>query len=121
MWDQCFSNDCRWFVVSTYTHWVFGVFSNGEMHVYGKQTCMAYTRMPDWMDVFVSPLYKHDSCNPTVLEIIAFWVISAMGGEGGWVPPEGHGGCELHIQLLSATVMDISVDIPKALAVAKYE
>jgi len=91
------------------------------MHVYGKQTCMAYTRMPDWMDVFVSPLYKHDSCNPTVLEIIAFWVISAMGGEGGWVPPEGHGGCELHIQLLSATVMDISVDIPKALAVAKYE
>ncbi|KIM65230.1 hypothetical protein SCLCIDRAFT_112948 [Scleroderma citrinum Foug A] len=103
VWDQCFSNDCRWFVVSTYMHWVFGVFS------------------ADWTDAFVSPLYRHDSCSPTVLEVMAFWVISAMGSEGGWVPPEGRGGCELHIQLLSATVMDISVDIPKALAVAKYD
>lgn len=82
---------------------------------------MAYARMLDWTSVFVSPLYRHDSCSPTVMEVMVFWVISAMGGEGGWVPPEGHSECELRIQLLSATVMDISVDISKALAVANYE
>ncbi|KAL4067602.1 hypothetical protein J3A83DRAFT_4096468 [Scleroderma citrinum] len=103
VWDVCFSNGCRWFVVSTYTHWVFGVFST------------------EWMEVFVSPLYKHDSCSPTILEVLGFWVVSAMECEGGWVPPEGRNGHEFNMQHLSATVMDISVDILKALRVANYE
>jgi hypothetical protein len=40
LWDCCITRSCPWFVVSTYTHWVFGVFSNGELDL------VAYQRFP---------------------------------------------------------------------------
>ncbi|KAG6333132.1 hypothetical protein ID866_5959, partial [Astraeus odoratus] len=101
LWDTCFSSNCQWFVVSTYTHWVLGVFSAG------------------WTDVFVTSVYKHDRRNPTVLELLLFWVISAMGCEGGWVPPQF--GSDVPSQLLCATVADMPVDDTKYLTIARYE
>lgn len=103
VWDSCFSCDCRWFVVTTYRYWVFGVFS------------------PDWGDVFVSPLYTYDSCDPTILELLLFWVVSAMGYEGGWIPPETRAGSKLPIQCLSATVTDLFLNVSKAMAVVAYQ
>lgn len=103
VWDSCFSSDCRWFVVTTYKHWVFGVFS------------------PNWTDVFVSPLYRYDSCDPTILELLLFWVASAMGYEGGWIPPEIRAESKLPIQCLSATVTDLFFNVSKAMAVLVYQ
>lgn len=102
VWDSCFSSDCRWFVVTTYKFWVFGVFS------------------PDWSSVFVSPVYKYDSCDPTILELLLFWVASAMGYEGGWMPPETHAKSKLPIQCLSATVTDLFFNVSKAMAMVAY-
>ncbi|KAI6167044.1 hypothetical protein EDD17DRAFT_1542593 [Pisolithus thermaeus] len=92
----------RWFVVTTYRYWVFGVFS------------------PDWSDVFVSPLYKYDSCDPTILELLLFWVVSAMGYEGGWTPPETRTQLKLPVQCLSATVTDLFFNVSKAMAMVAY-
>ncbi|KAG1837136.1 hypothetical protein C8R48DRAFT_743695 [Suillus tomentosus] len=62
----CITRSCPWFVVSTYTHWVFGVFLNG------------------WTAAFVSPVYSYDSHDPSVLQLL-FWPCSAMGLPGDWV------------------------------------
>ncbi|KAG1731905.1 hypothetical protein EDB19DRAFT_1912290 [Suillus lakei] len=70
LWDCCITRSCPWFVVSTYTHWVFGVFSSG------------------WTAAVVSPAYSHDSHEPSVLQLLLFWLCSAMGLPGGWVVPE---------------------------------
>ncbi|OJA21622.1 hypothetical protein AZE42_01667 [Rhizopogon vesiculosus] len=70
VWDCCITRSCPWFVVSTYTHWVFGVFSNG------------------WTAAFVSPVYSHDSHEPSVLQLLLFWLCSGMGLPGGWVVPD---------------------------------
>ncbi|KAG1827324.1 uncharacterized protein BJ212DRAFT_1311562 [Suillus subaureus] len=67
LWDCCITRSCPWFVVSTYTHWVFGVFSNG------------------WTAAFVSPVYSHDSHDPSVLQLLLFWLCSAMGLPGALV------------------------------------
>ncbi|KAJ8594333.1 hypothetical protein M405DRAFT_784805 [Rhizopogon salebrosus TDB-379] len=70
IWDCCVTRSCPWFVVSTYSHWVFGVFSNG------------------WTTAFVSPVYSHDSHDPSVLQLLLFWLYSAMELPGGWVVPD---------------------------------
>ncbi|KAN0077311.1 hypothetical protein V8E55_011166 [Tylopilus felleus] len=100
VWDTCISRNCPWFVVTTYTHWVFGVFSSG------------------WTTSFVSPLYAFDSHTPTILELLVFWLISAMGYPGGFVVPEISHELAHRRQLLVATPRDISRDEPtEALAV----
>ncbi|KAG9318457.1 hypothetical protein JVU11DRAFT_548 [Chiua virens] len=84
IWDTCISSDCPWFIVTTYTHWTFGVFSAG------------------WSASFVSPIYAFDSYTPTILEVLAFWLISAMGYSGGFVVPEIPSESVHHGQLLVA-------------------
>ncbi|KAI9566451.1 hypothetical protein HD554DRAFT_1113745 [Boletus coccyginus] len=100
VWDTCIHRNCRWFIVTTYTHWVFGVFSAG------------------WTVSFVSPPYAFDSHTPTILEILVFWLVSAMGYPGGFVVPEIPYEVVHRRQLLVATPRDISRDEPaEALAV----
>jgi len=100
VWDTCICRNCPWFIVTTYTHWVFGVFSAG------------------WTASFVSPLYAFDSCTPTILEVLVFWLISAMGNPGGFAVPEISSELVHRRQLLVATPRDISRDEPaEALAV----
>ncbi|KIJ69437.1 hypothetical protein HYDPIDRAFT_106055 [Hydnomerulius pinastri MD-312] len=103
IWDACVSTNCPWFIVSTYNHWVFGVFSAG------------------WTASFVSPVFTHHAYAPTILELVFFWTISAMGYPGGWVVPEIRTESALHKQLLTATVVDISPQDPtEALALSAF-
>ncbi|KAJ7493138.1 hypothetical protein B0H11DRAFT_978733 [Mycena galericulata] len=60
VWDTCIASKTRWFVLTSYNQWVFGLFSEG------------------WTIGFVSGVYQFDARNPTVLEILAFWVACAM-------------------------------------------
>ncbi|KAH0830544.1 hypothetical protein J3R83DRAFT_1998, partial [Lanmaoa asiatica] len=100
IWDTCICRDCQWFIVTTYTHWVFGVFSAG------------------WTASFVSPVYVFDSRMPTILGVLVFWLISAMGYPGGFVVPEISYELVHRRQLLVATPRDISREEPaEALAV----
>lgn len=91
LWDCCITRSCPWFVVSTYTHWVFGVFSNG------------------WTAAFVSPVYSHDSHDPSVLQLLLFWLCSAMGLPGGWVVPEVRIEPAYPSYHLTALVADLAV------------
>ncbi|KAJ6453873.1 hypothetical protein C8R47DRAFT_242587 [Mycena vitilis] len=60
VWDTCVTNKTRWFVLTSYNHWVFGAFSEG------------------WTMGFVSEVYPFNTCGPTILELLAFWVACAM-------------------------------------------
>ncbi|KAG2132491.1 uncharacterized protein EDB93DRAFT_1093800 [Suillus bovinus] len=91
LWDCCITRSCPWFVVSTYTHWVFGVFSNG------------------WTAAFVSPVYCHDSHDPSVLQLLLFWLCSAMGLPGGWEVPEVRIEPAYPSHHLTASVSDLAV------------
>ncbi|KAH7889719.1 hypothetical protein F5I97DRAFT_1846643 [Phlebopus sp. FC_14] len=89
VWDSCVSGNSPWFIVSTYTDWVFGVFSAG------------------WTASFVSPVFHYDSHGPTVLEVLLFWLVSAMNLPGGWVVPEVRIEAAFPTrQLLTATLRD---------------
>ncbi|KAH7930801.1 hypothetical protein BV22DRAFT_1109016 [Leucogyrophana mollusca] len=101
LWDSCVSKDCPWFVISTYTHWVFGVFSEG------------------WTAAFVSPVYSYDSHDPSVLEVLIFWFASAMGLPGGWQVPEVRIEPAYPRLQLTAVARDIlAAGPPKALALS---
>lgn len=66
----------------------------------------------------MSPPYAFDSHTPTILEVLVFWLISAMGYPGGFVVPEISYEVVHRRQLLVATPRDISRDEPaEALAV----
>ncbi|RDB21334.1 hypothetical protein Hypma_011579 [Hypsizygus marmoreus] len=60
IWDVCVRRRTRWFVLTSYTNWVFGAFSEG------------------WSSAFVTDVYAYDSCNPSIAECLTFWVVSAM-------------------------------------------
>ncbi|KAL6308990.1 hypothetical protein BKA93DRAFT_724538 [Sparassis latifolia] len=70
IWDVCFLERSHWFVVTTYFGWVFGAFSKG------------------WTRAFVSPIFKSDEQDPTVEEVLVYWLASAVGVDGGWTIPE---------------------------------
>ncbi|EGN92463.1 hypothetical protein SERLA73DRAFT_117361 [Serpula lacrymans var. lacrymans S7.3] len=89
VWDTCVRKDCPWFVVSTYAHWVFGVFSTG------------------WTAAFVSPVYSYDSHDPTILQTLLFWAVSAMGLPGGWKIPVDRTEPAVPRQEVPCTVYDI--------------
>ncbi|KAF9564660.1 hypothetical protein CPC08DRAFT_760073 [Agrocybe pediades] len=69
IWDTCQTETCDWFILTNYTHWVFGAFSSG-----GRAA-------------FVSSVipYQNDAKSPTILEWILFWLSSA-GGKGYKIP-----------------------------------
>lgn len=76
---------------------------------------------PGWTAAVVSPLYRHDSYDPTVLELLLFWMISAMGSDGGWIAPkDSDDEPALPMQSVCATAMDLSAK-SKALALAMYQ
>ncbi|KAJ7740446.1 hypothetical protein DFH07DRAFT_965335 [Mycena maculata] len=60
VWDTCVVSKTRWFALTSYDQWVFGLFSEGR-----------------WTIGFVSRVYQFDACHPTVLEVLAFWVACA--------------------------------------------
>ncbi|KAJ7728895.1 hypothetical protein B0H16DRAFT_1330661 [Mycena metata] len=60
VWDTCVARKTRWFVLTSYTHWVLGVFSEG------------------WTIGFVSNVYGFDTRDATILELLAFWIACAM-------------------------------------------
>ncbi|KAJ7648857.1 hypothetical protein B0H17DRAFT_1102808 [Mycena rosella] len=61
VWDTCVARKTRWFVLTSYNQWVFGAFSEG------------------WTIGFVSlHVLQFDARDPTILEVLAFWVACAM-------------------------------------------
>ncbi|KAJ7079296.1 hypothetical protein B0H15DRAFT_518829 [Mycena belliarum] len=60
LWDICVQRKTRWFILTSYEQWVFGVFSEG------------------WTIGFVSEVMQFDAQGPTVLEALAFWIACAM-------------------------------------------
>ncbi|KAI0798054.1 hypothetical protein C8Q75DRAFT_740501 [Abortiporus biennis] len=70
VWDLCYRQKCRWFVVTSYWGWVFGTFSDG------------------WTRAYVSPVVSSDNYRPTVLECLVFWFASAFRMDGGFSIPE---------------------------------
>ncbi|KAJ6496653.1 hypothetical protein C8R47DRAFT_973464 [Mycena vitilis] len=70
IWDACVAKNTRWFVLTSYNQWVFGVFSNG------------------WTAAFVSTVQNFDSVSPTIIEWLTFWVASAMHFKGHSLIPK---------------------------------
>ncbi|KAF8339746.1 uncharacterized protein EI90DRAFT_3117524 [Cantharellus anzutake] len=66
IYDRCHRLHCRWFVVSTYDSWCFGVFSRG------------------WTSAFVSSPKSGGSRSPTILQCLVYWILSSMDCEGKW-------------------------------------
>lgn len=60
----------------------------------------------------MSPVWAFDSRMPTILEVLVFWLASAMGYPGGFVVPEISHELVHHRQLLVATPRDISREEP---------
>ncbi|KAF9069660.1 hypothetical protein BDP27DRAFT_1222193 [Rhodocollybia butyracea] len=60
LWDLCVSKNTPWFVLTSYNHWTFGMFSKG------------------WTSAFISGVYEHKTFSPTVVECLTFWIASAM-------------------------------------------
>ncbi|OCH92750.1 hypothetical protein OBBRIDRAFT_772775 [Obba rivulosa] len=70
VWDICLTHKSRFFVVTNYTGWVFGAFSQG------------------WTTGFVTGEQRAGQTGPTVLEALVYWLASAHGIEGAWRIPE---------------------------------
>ncbi|KAJ7172503.1 hypothetical protein C8R46DRAFT_1161910 [Mycena filopes] len=70
LWDACVSKKTPWFVLTSYNHWVFGVFSAG------------------WTAAFVSGVQAFDTVSPTITEWLTFWVASAMRLQGRHTIPK---------------------------------
>ncbi|KAL0948395.1 hypothetical protein HGRIS_010977 [Hohenbuehelia grisea] len=60
IYDECVKKDCHWFILTSYSQWIFGCFLNG------RETA------------FHSAVYECDSYRPTVLQFLIYWVACAM-------------------------------------------
>ncbi|KAG2020309.1 hypothetical protein CC2G_005665 [Coprinopsis cinerea AmutBmut pab1-1] len=70
LWDSCVRHNTRYFVLTSYSHWVFGVFS------------------PGWTIAYTSGVLSGTQSNPSIIELLSFWVASGMRLPGGYVAPE---------------------------------
>ncbi|KAF9520858.1 hypothetical protein BS47DRAFT_1286640 [Hydnum rufescens UP504] len=64
--DRCHRLGCRWFVVTTYNTWAFGVFSKG------------------WTSAFITRPKPYCSVAPTILQCLVYWIQSSMDCSGKW-------------------------------------
>ncbi|KAJ7268216.1 hypothetical protein B0H12DRAFT_97107 [Mycena haematopus] len=77
IWDTCVTSETRWFVLTSYNHWVFGAFS--ECFIPGVFLSLhPLTFFLDWTIGFVSDVYTFDAHDPSILELLIFWVACAM-------------------------------------------
>ncbi|KAJ3817340.1 hypothetical protein F5880DRAFT_1626345 [Lentinula raphanica] len=60
LWDLCVRKNTPWFVLTSYNHWTFGMFSKG------------------WTSAFVSGVYEYNHHHPTITECLTYWIASAM-------------------------------------------
>ncbi|KIK59898.1 hypothetical protein GYMLUDRAFT_44383 [Collybiopsis luxurians FD-317 M1] len=60
IFDMCVAKNTPWFVLTSYTHWTFGMFSTG------------------WTAAFISGVYEYSASSPTIAECLTFWIASAM-------------------------------------------
>lgn len=78
LWDCCITRSCPWFVVSTYTHWVFGVFSNGELDL------VAYQHFPLSLGIQGGPQRLFLQCTAMTLTIHLFYNSCCSGYVQRW-------------------------------------
>ncbi|CAA7271722.1 unnamed protein product [Cyclocybe aegerita] len=71
IWDICQLNKTSYFVLTSYTHWIFGTFSPG-MRV-----------------GFISPIYLYNTAapNPTLLETFIYWLCTSLSIPGTFTRP----------------------------------
>ncbi|KAF9500892.1 hypothetical protein BDN71DRAFT_946872 [Pleurotus eryngii] len=89
LWDTCAAKHCRWFCLTTYDQWVFGVFTKG------------------WTSAFVTTVYTFDDYGPTVLEHLLYWVASASRLPGSARIPQVCEEPQPFHKVLPCTVYDI--------------
>ncbi|KAJ3517155.1 hypothetical protein NLJ89_g690 [Agrocybe chaxingu] len=72
IWDICQLNRASYFVLTSYTHWIFGTFSPG-MRV-----------------GFISPIYLYNTAapNPTLLETFIYWLCTSLSIPGTFTRPQ---------------------------------
>ncbi|KAF5315944.1 hypothetical protein D9611_004672 [Ephemerocybe angulata] len=102
LWDCCAREKIHYFVVTSYTHWVFGVFT------------------PGYSAAFTSPAIPHNNTVPTIVEMLTFWTISAMGIEGGYKPRHVSEEYDASCYLAPCTIYDFLAAYDEETVVALY-
>ena len=83
--DRCYRLGCRWFVVTTYNKWAFGVFSKGSALAESYYDCIFLIYLfAGWTSAFITPPKPYDSVEPTILQCLVFWIQSSMDCSGKW-------------------------------------
>ncbi|KAG8932551.1 hypothetical protein FRC02_000929 [Tulasnella sp. 418] len=60
LYSRCWATNARWFVVTTYENWIFGVFSE------------------TWESAAITAIHPYTSKQPNIIECLFFWLFSAM-------------------------------------------
>lgn len=72
VWTQiyqcCASQNCPFFILTTYDKWIFGSFQTSS----------------GWSRAVATPVVAHTSAQPSVLEWITYWCYSALQIDGAW-------------------------------------
>ncbi|CCM05136.1 uncharacterized protein FIBRA_07344 [Fibroporia radiculosa] len=74
VFDECYRRNSRYFVITSYEGWVFG-----------------------WTTGYTSQVFSRRSMAPTILELLAYWLSSALGKPGGFQIPEVPEPVEYHL------------------------
>ncbi|KAG5715243.1 hypothetical protein E4T56_gene3027 [Termitomyces sp. T112] len=64
VYDLCIKQQTHWFVLTSYHSWAFGAFS------------------PGWTHAFVTGVFEYNAHNPTIAELLMYWIGSAMHLDG---------------------------------------
>lgn len=75
--DRCQTSGASWFVLTSYSKWVFGKFTNCtgcSSHVAVITELLSLDRKA----AHISQVYDYNSTAPTILQLLVFWAASAM-------------------------------------------
>jgi hypothetical protein len=109
LWDACLRNQCRWFVLTTYDGWVFGSFSprKGSFGLVAEPVSMTII---GWTRAFAAPVYHNMNYNPTVIEMLVYWLASSHCFAGRFITPNVCFPCDINIRSDSISLTPYHVD-----------
>ena len=89
LYDICRDSGYKWFVITTYNHWIFGTWSAGRntslnLVIFARSH---NGRSIDWSGVEITQVLPFDKTRiVTLVEILVFWVQSSRGKVRYWHP-----------------------------------
>jgi hypothetical protein len=97
---------------------VFGLFTQGKGVVQDVVEMLTELGMEGWTSAFVTRVYEYNSFEPTIIELLTFWIAAAMGIASTFQCPKV---CEDFdaIRQTPSTVYDVSIQSPES-ALALY-